>query len=358
MKTANRILTLAAGLAGGLLSQTLSAAPTLYGQLNLSIDQLDNGSDSALNISSNSSRLGVKGDIQIGGDIAGIYQIESELRADTAAPADNGVLASRDTFVGLQGKFGTLRIGRFDTPVKLIGRQVDLFKDQVGDARNLTRGANGSGTANTLARFDERPNNSLGYTTPELAGFKGNFQYSTNVDTAATATNDNDLISAAVNYAQGPLFVGLGYETTGFLSTTTPPAAGAAPSIIRLGAYYDWNAWRINALWQKVSGTTGANDEDVYGLGASFKHQAWLFKAQTYQLNAYAANKDATLLAVGTEYTLQKGVILYADYAAIDNDPGRGLTPFREGRSDNLTIATANNGDSASAISLGAIIKF
>ncbi len=60
---------------------------------------------------------------------------------------------------------------------------------------------------------------------------------------------------------------------------------------------------------------------------------------------------------VGTEYTLRKGVILYADYAAIDNDPGCGLRPFREGRSDNLTIATANDGDAVSAISLGAIIK-
>src|SRR5690606_3840804 len=37
--------------------------PTLYGQLHVSLDHLDNGDDSALNLSSNRSRLGVKGEI-------------------------------------------------------------------------------------------------------------------------------------------------------------------------------------------------------------------------------------------------------------------------------------------------------
>lgn len=347
MKNGKRILALAVGVAGGLATQSAFAAASLYGQFNLSLDNLDNGTDSALNVSSNSSRIGIKGDIQVGGDLAGIYQVETDVFADAG---DSPVLASRNTFLGLQGSFGTARIGRVDTPVKSIGRAVDLFADQVGDTRNITRAAGG------INRFDERPNNSIDYTTPEKSGFKGTLLYSTNTDVNATADNENDTISLGVNYAQGPLYVGLGYESAG--NNSTVAGQDDDPNILRLGAYYDLDAWRFNGLWQTISGnlTSGDADEDVFGLGARYKTGAWVFKGQVYQLSAEADDRDVTLTAIGTEYTLQKGITLYADYASTSNDDNRSVTPYTEGRSDTLAIATA--GDSAKAISLGAIIKF
>lgn len=351
MKGRNHILALAVGLAGGVSAQGAFAAPTVYGQFNLSLDNLDNGTDSALNISSNSSRIGLKGDIQVGDGLEGLYQLETEVTAD-----DGGSLAlgSRNTFFGLKSNSGTARIGRFDTPVKVIGRQVDLFGDQVGDARNLTRAAGG------INRFDERPHNSIDYTSPEISGFKGTLLYSTNVDTDTTATNDNDLISFAVNYAQAPLFVGVGYETAGNTSTTQDD-----PNIIRLGASYDLDAWRFSGLWQSISGaaTDGSQDEDVFGVGARYKTGAWVFKGQVYQLSAEADNRDVGLVALGAEYTLQKGITLYAAYATTDNDDGRSVTPYVEGRSDGVSTTTGNlvapaAGESASGLSLGTIIKF
>jgi predicted porin len=357
MKGTTRVLAVAVGLVELALIPIVYAGPTVYGQLNLSLDNLDNGADSAFNVSSNSSRLGVKGDIQVGDNLAGIYQVESEINADTgSASSNNTVFASRDTFAGLQGNFGTVRVGRFDTPVKLLGRQVDLFKDQVGDARNLTRGANGSGTTNTLARFDERPNNSIGYISPTISGFTGLLQYATNTDSGTTSNDTNKLISVAANYAQGPLFAGIGYEKDGYLSTTVPPVAGRDPSVVRLAGYYDIAAWRINGLWQTVSGTTSNNDEDVYGVGVRYVNDVWTYKTQTYQLKSNGPNKDATLFAIGAEYVLQKGITLYADYATLDNDSQQKLTPYKEGRSDNLAVTTAGN--TASGISLGTIIKF
>ena len=352
MKSGNRILALAAGLAGGIVAHAGYAGPTIYGQLNVSVDSLDNGADSALNVSSNSSRLGVKGDIQAGDGLAGIYQIESEVNADTGNTSANNTaaFASRDTFVGLQGNFGTVRVGRFDTPVKAIGRKIDFFKDQPGDARNLTRGSNSD------AHFDERVNNSISYTTPTLSGLTGVLQYSSNTDNAAAANNDDNLFSAAANYAQGPVYVGLGYEKHGYVSTATPPLAGSDPSVVRLGGYYDLAVWRISALWQTISETSSSKDEDVYGVGVRFVTDAWTFKTQGYQLNSNGTNKGATLLAIGAEYAVQKGITLYADYATVSNDSSQKLTPYKEGRSDNLAVTTA--GDTATGISLGTIIKF
>lgn len=351
MKQADYILTFALGTAGLAAAAAAHAAPSLYGQLNLSFDNLDNGTDSALNVSSNSSWLGVRGEIRTDSSVTGIYQIESEVNADTGSTSSNGTaFASRDSFAGLRGAFGTLRLGRFDTPVKSIGRKVGLFKNQVGDARNLTRGSH------SAAKFDERADNSVGYTSPTLYGFKALLQYSTNTDGSAAANNDDNLISAAVDYTRGPVFVGLGYEKHGYVSTAVPPVAGSDPSAVRLAGYYTLAGWRFNALWQTVSGTVSSEDEDTYGLGVRYAVNAWTFKTQAYRLNSNGADLNATLLAVGTEYALHKGIILYADYATVDNDGLQKLTPYKEGHSDNLAVSVA--GSTTTGISLGTIVKF
>lgn len=351
IKNAKRISILAAGIAAGLVTAGAHAAgPTIYGQFNVSLDHLDNDDDSALNVSSNSSRIGIKGDVDIQEGLKAIYQAETEIRADIGG----GAWATRDTFVGLQGGFGTVRAGQIDTPVKVIGRRAELFGDQVGDARNLTRVTAGAG----FARFDERPKNSIAYASPKFSGLQGIVHYSTNAaPDAATAdgtaaNNDNDLLSLAVHYAEGPAFLGVGYETVG------NPAGPDDPSVIRVGGYYDVaEALRVTALYQTVSGVDSQFDQDVYGIGAQYRASgAWSFKAQAYQLSGEGDESDSRLLAVGTEYALAKPVTLYLVYATVDNDDGRNLTPWSQGRGD--TGLAPAGGDTASGLSLGTIVKF
>jgi predicted porin len=348
-KNSNRVLALAVGLVGSLaVSGAYAAGPTLYGQLNVSLDHLDNDTDSGLNLSSNASRIGIKGDIEIREGLKGLYQVETEVRVDNG----EGTWATRDTFLGLQGNFGTVRAGQIDTPVKVIGRRAELFGDQVGDARNLTRVV--AAPTGNLARFDERPRNTIQYATPKFSGLQGIVQYATNLDTASTANNDNDLISLAVHYAQGPAFVGLGYEKVGNVNVGEDD-----PSIVRLGGYYDvTSAFRVTALWQAVSGVASEWDYDVYGIGARYRQDNWTLKAQFYQLNDEVDEWDSSLFAVGAEYALAKAVTLYLVYAGTSNDDNRTITPYGQGRGDNLAIAAANAGDSASGLSLGTIVRF
>lgn len=336
--------------------------PTLYGQIHVSLDHLDNGDDSALNLSSNRSRFGIKGDIPIQDGLKAIYQLESEFRADSST--NSSTLATRNTFVGLDGGLGTVRAGRFDTPVKLIGRKVELFANQAGDLRNLTRAgsafraatpATDDGPASPAVaanRFDERPNNSIGYDSPAFGGLSLSLQYVTNPDEGAAANNDYDTVSAAVNYANGPLYLGIGYETNG----NAAPGQDN-PAAVRIAGYYDLASVRLTALWQSISANLDENDEDVYGLGIRYRHgDTWTLKAQWYRLSADRPDADATLAAIGAEYALARPVTLYLDYAVADNDANRGITPYREGRSDNLAIAA--NGEKASAVSFGAIYRF
>ena len=106
----------AAVLAAPLAAQAQTANVTLYGRLNITLEYIDaNGSNpSVQRVSSNSSRLGVRGTESLGGGLNAIFQIESSISGD----AGGGTLAGRDTFVGLQGSWGTFRFGSSWSPVR------------------------------------------------------------------------------------------------------------------------------------------------------------------------------------------------------------------------------------------------
>ena len=106
-------------LAAPLAAQAQTANVTLYGRLNLDAEVV-NGRPAGTNISnpnvyrvsSNSSRLGVRGTESLGGGLNAIFQLESSINAD----AGGGTLAGRETFVGLQGGWGTFKIGNYLAP--------------------------------------------------------------------------------------------------------------------------------------------------------------------------------------------------------------------------------------------------
>src|SRR5690606_24027082 len=110
---------------------------TVYGRAHVSADLLDDGKDQAeVNISSNSSRLGFKGNHEINPDLKAFFQIEQEVLFGSKV---GSTLNTRDTFVGLSGNFGAVQAGRFDSPFKVARGPANLFGDQVGDMKNLAR---------------------------------------------------------------------------------------------------------------------------------------------------------------------------------------------------------------------------
>src|SRR4030081_2343485 len=89
----------------------------LYGSLNLDWEltsgrQSDGTNPTVNRVSSNSSRFGLRGAEYLGGGWNAIYQLESSVQADTGGSS----LATRETFAGLQGEWGTFKLGKFLTP--------------------------------------------------------------------------------------------------------------------------------------------------------------------------------------------------------------------------------------------------
>src|SRR5690554_3219782 len=87
------------------ISAQAMADVTVYGRAHVSTDYLDDGKDySEVNFSSNSSRLGFKGEHEVNPKLKAFFQIEQTINFTTGSNGDTD-FATRDTFVGLSGDF-------------------------------------------------------------------------------------------------------------------------------------------------------------------------------------------------------------------------------------------------------------
>ena len=154
-----------------LISMSAISAPKVYGKLNIALN--NNGSDGVnekeIDLISNSSRLGFKGQLEMQDGLVGLYQIEYQIDpvdgyARDEVRGENGEIkvtdstfTQRNSYVGLKGSFGTLKLGKHDTPLKKASLKVDLFNDLKGDIKNITDGEN-------------RITSFLGYDSPVFGG--------------------------------------------------------------------------------------------------------------------------------------------------------------------------------------------
>lgn len=322
---------------------------SFYGRAHISVDYLDDGDDySETNLSSNSSRLGFKGDHQINPNLEAFFQIEQQISFTSgSSDGDSTDFATRDTFVGLRSNdIGAVQIGRFDSPFKVARGPANLFGDQVGDMRNLTRFGHG--------RFDERYDNTIQYTTPTMSGFNAKLAYSMYEGQWAVEDKDTDAFSGSLNYAGGPLEASLAYE-----QVEDDAKNGERDGIRAAAAYKLTDAFKLVGFYQTVDhdspdeAESDAWSSDVYGLGGEFavaKNTA--LKAMWMTRDSDADNADADMWVVGVEHKLDKAVRVYANYAMIDNDDNSNQVPWEQARSANVRPATAF-GEEPTGLSVG-----
>ena len=119
-----------------LISMSAISAPKVYGKLNIAVnnDGSDGVNEQEIDLVSNASRLGFKGKVDMKNGLTGIYQIEYQVDI-TNDNTKGKTFDQRNSFVGLKGNFGTLKLGTHDTPLKLAQLKADLFNDLKGDIK-------------------------------------------------------------------------------------------------------------------------------------------------------------------------------------------------------------------------------
>lgn len=331
----------------------------ISGYVNLSLDRLDSDTqpadpttqeDKSWYVSSNASNIVFSGDEPLGNGLKAIWQMQNFVNFGSSPDVADGNWTNGNSFVGLQGGWGTFLMGRNDTPMKVLGRKVDLFGNQIGDSRNLI--AQGS--------FDARPGNIIQYNSPAWSGFQMSVQYAPD-----EGLKNQDDWSASLGYENGPLLFGLAYErhNRGTTITGTPPALVTLSDedAWRLGAGYSFGNTRLVGLYEKVNDLGGvANaDRNVWGLGAAHKMGANTIKLQYYKADDRddVGDSGASLMAVGWDYAFSKRTTAYVAYAKTKNDSNAAFSAFGGGHGDTPPTGIGAGRD-PSGLSLGLVHKF
>ncbi len=166
---------------------------------------------------SGNSRISFRGTEDLGGGLKVFFQLETQVGVDNGVGGATGQFWNRDTFVGMNGGFGEVRLGVMDTIFKTYGDTIGFLGVSSGtpmSTSNILRKP-GFGTSNN-ARFHERRPNSIAYETKEMGGFTFGVQVATSEGTPAVAANpatgSSKTWSFGVKWDNGPLYLALAHE--------------------------------------------------------------------------------------------------------------------------------------------------
>ena len=342
------VLAVAVGAAMA-MAGAANADVAISGEAHLSLDNVNNGKDSWLALSSNTSTLGIKSTEELEGGMKAIVFYEQTVQADSGAQA---TVWDKQSYIKLLGGFGGATLGRVETPFKKLSRGVDFFGNQVGDSRNVLS----TGTSNA----DLRASNTVGYTSPDMGGFVVDALYIVE-DGNKTKKGGFQVVG---NFTMGAISAGVGYQSLdkGF---TQAVATGETETTLRLVGSYTMGDMKVAGLIQsgtglngkKYSSGTNKTDRTAFGIGGSYKIGAGAAKVQIYNVGESDVKKDGAMeIALGYDYSLSKNTMVYAAYAMTNNDKNGTFDDAAAARTN--TSGTIVAGKDPSALSLGMRVKF
>lgn len=309
-----------------------------------------------LSVDAQNSYLGFRGERRLGSTgLKGIWQIEQAIELDTGN--SDATFSNRNSFLGLAGGFGTVKLGHMDTIYKEYGAVVSMFGIGSGNFVSPSNMLSQIGVGrNSAARFHERAQNTIQYQTPELSGFQAGLQYSPDETKNNVGYSLNaELWSMGVKYEAGPLYVSLQHEihkdrfggsnnVAGALSNIGTAGAHSKDTGTRLSATYKLGAHKFAAdisklKWSESGQAPGVARFDTYehvtwDIGWEAK---WGGPVRTY-LEYVRANEGSCTLTVGACSTTGIKGNMFAGGVAYDLDKQTFLF---------LIAANLTNGDSA-----------
>ncbi|RKG32692.1 porin [Acinetobacter guerrae] len=329
------------------------AAPTLYGKLNVTLDQVDN-SDFAGNdvtaLNSNASRIGVKGEEKLTDKVSVVYLAEWAISTDGSGSDTD--LSARNRFIGLKfNKIGTLKAGKFDSYFKTsAGNNQDIFNDHtILDMTSVLHG-------------EERLNNVIGFETDKdliIPGLQFNIMAQQGEDTKTDNTivgqegkrdSFGDSISTSITYENKDYGVAAAiagdFGVAGKYNAYS--LSGIYSDAIRVTGSVDLTKAGVNglvfgALWQNAQPTddtvgtisgSGATaiitpfkglEEDAWGLTAAYAIAStpWKIKGEYIESSTSVDNRSDRKISqygLGVDYNFNKQARFYGVLAQQKRD--------------------------------------
>jgi predicted porin len=231
------------------------------------------------------SRFGLRGSEDLGGGLKANFVMENGHNTDTGAAAQGGLLFGRQTYVGMSGGFGEVRLGRQYSAYD----EARGALDTVGHT-SFSSTVSGGAWERVGNHYTFRVNNQIRYATPNMGGFSAAFAYGLG-ENKTTTVGAGRVLSLHGLYANGPLTAAIAYQTE--------KAVGNANALtnILVGGAYDLGVAKIN-LEMNNAKLANVDKDREFAFGVAVP-----FGATTVSL-AYGT---ATNKAVAGGATLEKG---------------------------------------------------
>jgi predicted porin len=238
-------------------------------------------------------------------------------------------LATRETYLGLDADWGTVKVGNFLTPyddiMPIFGNVPTLQSSILATAAVWSQGS----LSKVAGGFDARLANSIRYDSPEWHGLEGSIHYALGEE-----TRDSHVLSLGASYSNGPFEGGLAYERNREirgpdLNDWALSVAGAwnFGQVRVAGLYerlrYDTPVGPLSRNFYAASATVLAGPGSIY----AFYGQAAEGKASApVRVGGLASGVDtgARQYELSYTYPLSPRTLTYAGYVRLDNEPRAG----------------------------------
>ena len=295
---------------------------------------------------STTSRLGFRGNEDLGGGLSAQFQIEHRFNPDTGAQNQTPFWNGRSYVQLTSAAAGSVYLGREYTPAFWVELKSDPFgNDGVGQtgvtylwAGYMTPDSASGVTTNPQANWpaggSARSSNTVGYKTPNFGGLTANVAVS-----LAESTGQGRGLGFNAEYAAGPIYAGLGYE-----KITGGSADGRG--VVNLAFHYDLGMVKPIFYYAKSKVGAGGNlSNKVYSLAATAPLGNGVLKAGYTRLSLDSgwgvAEDKLTKLGLGYNYNLSKRTNLYFDLGSAS------------GAASLATAAPGNKGERSTAYAVG-----
>ena len=338
------------------------------------------GEGSVFNLQSNSSLIGFKGTEDLGNGVKALFQMETTMYlqgGSTGASAGNGNVwgtkGMRDSFVGVDTKYGTGMAGYLSTPFRASLNSFDVMPGATGSGQ-IENMIGEMRFGNTGLAYDSSIRaTAVAYAMPTLYGFNGSVAYTgsnnngtdnqTSSGTSCTATNETSACTATPQSAWGFNlgWTGYGVDIKGAFQQANYNLSGAGAANLGdftsylVGATYTGiaNLKLSNVYVRNSLGTTGNSaftngagkiSNNQYWLGASYRMGNWEPAASA----GFASDMDgSTVQQLGSrQWTARVGYYLSKRtqvYGLVSNMNNSANQNFKPGLSNSNQISTGAN---------------
>ena len=260
-------------------------------------------------LNTSNSRVGIRAHRDFGSGITAIAQLEYKIQHE----ATGTNLTARDSFLGVRGAFGTVKLGAMDTVYKNAGDTLSFLGVSSG---NIVSNSNilsktGFGTSSSSS-FHIRQPNSIVYNSPNIAGAQFHAQFSP--DETQNATKNARLWSFAATYEINGLYFALGHEihddffggsrnVPTALANNTNSLASSKDTATRGTVRYKFGDSQIEGNYSQIKFDESGNLAN--GKFQSYKHNTWSIAGQqrfgpVRAAIAYASAGAGTCALTGT----------------------------------------------------------